>query len=428
MLRMSETNIPTDSSLEVEEEEEEVFVDAATSPRDSTPRNNTAPTPAPTLRRSTRKRRSVTGVVELESKAKSVGKRHRPLGTMQRTPDTRTTASSNAASPELRRTSNKKAPEPQGFTLQTDPPSDKQTPEQLLLLGGLRSVLREELERTEDRLTAKIKGVEEELEKTEDRLSTRIRGMENSFNYLKSDVRILENRVEGIEKKISERVEEAITSRMTNTAATDSLSAAGGSNVSISEQQHRRDSRYWKARNSLRIWPITGDGERLRESLHDFLGKKLKLSDEVIDEAFDASIRKVPKARGSKITGEVIIEFPTTELRDLVKAAAYNLAGHQDSGIRLEIPGHLMNNFRALNSACYKLKQKFPACKRNIKFDDETCDLVLDFRTSEMDRWRSLRPDQARAMGGTSRSEDMTAADMGALLGAGGGEGGEDDE
>ena len=96
----------------------------------------------------------------------------------------------------------------------------------------------------------------------------------------------------------------------------------------------------------------------MREPLTDFLKRKLRMSHDAVDEALDCSIRKVPKTRTSKIVGEVIIEFPTVDFRDAVRASAFNLAGHKDSGIRLEIPNHLMNNFRALNKAGYKLKQK----------------------------------------------------------------------
>ena len=99
-------------------------------------------------------------------------------------------------------------------------------------------------------------------------------------------------------------------------------------------------------------------------------------------------VRRVPKSRASNIDGEVIVEFPTVSLREAVRGSAFNLAGHRDSGIRLEIPNHLMNNFKALNQTGYRLKQKHPQCRRNIKFDDEVCNLVMEFRTDDAGRWQ----------------------------------------
>ena len=107
-----------------------------------------------------------------------------------------------------------------------------------------------------------------------------------------------------------------------------------------------------------------------------------------------------------------------------MRGAAYNLAGQAEAGIRLEIPHHLMANFKALSSASYRLKLKYKNCKRNIKYDDETCDLVLDFKTGEDCPWKKLRPAQARQLlkeeGGSA--EEVSTSDMSDILGLGGGE------
>ena len=164
------------------------------------------------------------------------------------------------------------------------------------------------------------------------------------------------------------------------------------------------------------MWPIVGDGESLRTCLHNFLGNKLKLSTEAVREADDCVIRKVPKSRNPKIASEAIVEFPSIDLRDAVRSSAFNLAGDTESGIRLEIPPHLMNNFRALNQAAYNLKKKFSTCRRNIKFDDEACDLIMEFKTSEESSWKRLRPKEAREMGGITRVKEMSVEDMSSLL------------
>ena len=51
---------------------------------------------------------------------------------------------------------------------------------------------------------------------------------------------------------------------------------------------------------------------------------------------------------------------------------------------------------KALQSASYELKQKFPGSKRNVLFDDESTDLVLDFCLREGDPWRRMTARQAR--------------------------------
>ena len=60
--------------------------------------------------------------------------------------------------------------------------------------------------------------------------------------------------------------------------------------------------------------------------------------------------------------------------------------------------------------------------KRNIKFDDDRMDLVLDFyiNPSDPDRpWKKIRPDQAALVKGKITGmalEEMTGDDIGRLL------------
>ena len=97
----------------------------------------------------------------------------------------------------------------------------------------------------------------------------------------------------------------------------------------------------------------------------------------------------------SKITNKVVVVFPEVDLRDAVRAAAYNLAGASNAGIRLEIPEFLRQSLRALESTIYLLKQKHPGLKRNVKFDDGVMDLVMDIKIDVNSPWTKMRPDQA---------------------------------
>ena len=93
---------------------------------------------------------------------------------------------------------------------------------------------------------------------------------------------------------------------------------------------------------------------------------------------------------------EIITVFSSIDVRDAVRGAARELAGHPDAGIRLEIPTFLQPSLKALEAVSYNLKKKTDI-KRNIKFDDGELDLVLDFCVSpEIEApWRRVRPAQA---------------------------------
>ena len=51
-----------------------------------------------------------------------------------------------------------------------------------------------------------------------------------------------------------------------------------------------------------------------------------------------------------------------------------------------------------LQSASFAIKQKHPAAKRNVLFEDESLDLVLDFCLREGETWRRMTVEQAAAV------------------------------
>ena len=81
-----------------------------------------------------------------------------------------------------------------------------------------------------------------------------------------------------------------------------------------------------------------------------------------------------------KHANEVIITFPEVETRDAVRAATPRLAGKTNMGMRLEIPESLRPSLRALESMSYFLKQTNRSLKRNIKYDNEVMDLIMDVK------------------------------------------------
>ena len=98
--------------------------------------------------------------------------------------------------------------------------------------------------------------------------------------------------------------------------------------------------------------------------------------------------------------------------------------------MQLEIPEHLRQNLRALESMSFLMKQSHTGLKRNIKFDDEVMDLVMDVRVSPDDPWRKMRPDQAiaakknRAVPSREQSVELDSTAIQSLLATSGAAGG----
>ena len=65
-----------------------------------------------------------------------------------------------------------------------------------------------------------------------------------------------------------------------------------------------KEERYWRARRSLRIWPVKGPD--LGASLSDFLVSALQLDPEILNEVPSFDIRRV-RATRSKIDDEVCL-------------------------------------------------------------------------------------------------------------------------
>ena len=201
--------------------------------------------------------------------------------------------------------------------------------------------------------------LKEELGQTEARLTNRMAEVEEGFRCLKENVRGLEKRLDDVERVLHagngpkhRSLEDADCLDNWETSA---LAAT---------QSNSRQARYWRARRSLRLWPIKGEGDELRIDFQKFLSNRLRLGEDVLADTGNCSIRRILASKINKeITNEVTVEFPTVDLRDVVRGATYNLAGQEGAGIRLEIAHHLMANFKALNSASYRLKTKFKACK-----------------------------------------------------------------
>ena len=171
------------------------------------------------------------------------------------------------------------------------------------------------------------------------------------------------------------------------------------SSSEIEPRSNGKDEAYSRARRSLRLWPVTKEGN-IRERTVEFMVNELLLDQQhAVGLNFDVTRvggnarSKEPASRA--IRDEVLVVFQSVRERDEVRSFARNLE-RRGRGLRLEVPDHLWPSFRVLQNIGYELKQKYPGLKRNVLFDDENMDLKLDVCTDPAHPWRTIYPDGAR--------------------------------
>ena len=72
-------------------------------------------------------------------------------------------------------------------------------------------------------------------------------------------------------------------------------------------------------------------------------------------------------------------------------------AGETNQTLSISVLSLSLSLFFALESVSYLIKKSNPTLKRNVKFDDETHDLVMDIKLNEDAPWQKIWPDQAKA-------------------------------
>lgn len=153
----------------------------------------------------------------------------------------------------------------------------------------------------------------------------------------------------------------------------------------------RQDEAYHVARRTLKLWPIRGDD--LEDSVRVFLGSRLKISNERI-RSFDKISVKNALGKAAREKAEILATFESPEDRDYIKSMGVHLAGQADAGMSIHVPGHLLDNFYALNSIGYNIKKNQEGVKRSIKFDDSIQDIYLDIFIGG--QWKKILPAHAR--------------------------------
>ena len=220
----------------------------------------------------------------------------------------------------------------------------------------------------------------------------------------------------GLEDKIMGKIEERDIEIQRRLSSLENRKAI---TVKIPDHAPRNAEPYNKARRSLKIWPIKGPD--LEDSLMVFMKTKLQVEDEKIRSLGPVSI-KHSVGRGAKDRDEVLVQFDCREDRDYVKSMGFNLAGDKSTGMSIHVPGHLLDNFYALNSIGYNIRHNQEGVKRSVKFDDIKQDIFLDIYIGG--NWKRILPEEAktalkRAPGdqsGSGGSRSIQADDLVSLI------------
>ena len=114
--------------------------------------------------------------------------------------------------------------------------------------------------------------------------------VEANFESLKKNVGVLEWRLDDVERRLQ-------SDENGTRAIGDSFPWELQLSQGRTDQPVTKLARYWKARKSLRLWPVKGEGDDLRIELQKFLTHKLRLGEDVVADTRDCSIRRIPSSQ-----------------------------------------------------------------------------------------------------------------------------------
>ena len=232
----------------------------------------------------------------------------------------------------------------------------------------------------------------------------------------KMDKRLTQNEknIEELKARMDVRDKEIESKIATEVAK---LGTATGKRLETKEKgQSRREEAFHYCRRSLKIWPVEADD--LEDGVKVFMRNELGLPDGRI-RAIGVIEASPAAGRAARERKEIIATFETKEDRDSVKAAGINLAGKKHAGMSIHVPGHLLDNYFALNAVGYSIKSKHEGVKRSVKFDDVAQDVYLDIYVGG--QWKKVTPDEARVVQKklpqlSNLSSTLTAEDLSSLV------------
>ena len=270
-----------------------------------------------------------------------------------------------------------------------------------------------------------LRGLETRMKRETDQMKGQLEAAVGAIGDLGTRVEKAEKRLHGLEDEVNSLVEKKLAARPNLPGVTAESGRAGTGNhpptspassyasalmsglskgggdrplggwKTARSPKGKREDNYWECRRALRLRPVgPGDPE---QAVLSFMTDHLLLGSSFIESVGSFTVRRVPSGPSARVRDEVIVKFQTIDIRDAVKGAARNLAGKgPDYGVRLELPDHLKSSMKSIQAVSYDIKKRYPQARRNVLFDDETQELVLDFCTREGEAWRRLTSAQAK--------------------------------
>ena len=320
---------------------------------------------SPKLRRSARKRKSVTSASDM---ARGSEKKKKASPTANRVEDP------GKSMPRIPRT-----PVNEGPTLPSPPRQSGRT--------GV-STLEELLKGMEERLASKIDATNLKVDATNHKVDKAL-ALAAETNTALEDLEIrvaateegLEARIQEAEARLQIHFQDQVKSLVldqlrtagfdpdltagdmstirSSTMQTYAGAAASGVNEATKtadtpkkNRQERQEDKYWDCRKSLRPWQVE---QPTASGVGEFFKSKLAMDDESVKDMGRLAVRRV-RERKPRYEKEVIVTFDTVSSRDYVKSLAPNLANFQEeAGMRLQIPDHLQKLFRSYMNLSYDL-------------------------------------------------------------------------
>lgn len=200
--------------------------------------------------------------------------------------------------------------------------------------------------------------------------------------------------IEKIRVEVDTKIERTVAAAVTRELRKHNIGSHG-----VSERGNSAtDNDYWRARRSVRCWPIVGPDNDLWGLTGDFFSNIMGIPGDNLPQNSVQSVRRVSRPRSNrpqKIQNEVLVIFKEVSTRDMVFSYAPNLARYRQSksppGIRIEFPDHLRGAFSTLEKYGLQLRTELgESFKRSIKFDDSSMSLRIDAKFPGEERWEQI--------------------------------------
>lgn len=223
--------------------------------------------------------------------------------------------------------------------------------------------------RMTDYMDNKFGGVNERLEE----VSSTVAKNSKEISTLKKQVEEIQSGA-SLEKKVEEMVKKSIEKQAPPASRINkdmrrvenemekikALQLVRSSDKKDTSQEERH---YWWSRRAVRIWPVKGStSQELWKETGEFFFNILDVPKTNLSEDSVENVRRIfpTRSRGNtrtKVRDEVRVLFKDIETRDMIYSYAPNLAERRnEAGMRLEIPGHLLGQFKTLEKYGRQLK------------------------------------------------------------------------